>query len=282
MKIKWLMVFVLVLNCVAHLSAQTDSSFFLLHRDILQTKCAVPACHDGSFEPDFRTLTGAWNTTVWQPIKKNNLNKTFTYRVVPFHPEQSVLFERITNCCFVNKDDRMPFTVGITLNPQEIERVKNWIAAGAKDVDGNIPVRDTVAQLPGISSFYDVFADSVTRIRDEEIRKDHLFYGELVLSKSNSSMVLRFVTEDSASCATKYSASLQLYTDPDYSNFYKSISANCNGGRWLAKVSREALSPGQTYYFRFQLENNDAKAALAFPYPGTYFVWKRHWAIRRE
>ncbi|MFN8287490.1 MAG: hypothetical protein U0V74_12080 [Chitinophagales bacterium] len=282
MKMKRLLILVIAINCIARLAAQADSIFFLLHRDILQTKCAVPACHDGSFEPDFRTLSSAWNTTVWQPIKKNNHAKAFTYRVVPFHPEMSVLFERITNCCFVNKDDRMPFTVGITLTPEEIAQVRDWITTGAKDVNGNLPLRDTVFQLPGTSAFYDVYADSTAKLKDEEIRKDHLFYGELVLNKNMRSIILRFTTEDSLSCANTYTASLGLYTTPDYSTLYKSFAAGCKSGRCSVKINREALSPGQTYYFRLQLENRDADATLAFPYTTSYFVWKRHWAIRSE
>ncbi|MEI7803023.1 MAG: hypothetical protein WCI97_10285, partial [Bacteroidota bacterium] len=37
-----------------------DSNSFLgIHKYILSKKCGVPGCHDGNFEPDFRTVQSA-------------------------------------------------------------------------------------------------------------------------------------------------------------------------------------------------------------------------------
>ena len=85
------------------------TSFVKLHRDILGPSCNVMGCHDGSFEPDFRTVESSYNTLVFHPIIKNNLAEDFTYRVVPGDTALSVLHERLTNCCFVNTNDRMPY-----------------------------------------------------------------------------------------------------------------------------------------------------------------------------
>ena len=82
-----------------------------LHRDIFQARCALPGCHDGRFEPDFRTVQSAYSTLVYHPIIKNNAENQFKYRVVPFDPDLSVLMERLSNCCFVNQDDGMPQTI---------------------------------------------------------------------------------------------------------------------------------------------------------------------------
>ena len=32
------------------------TGFADIHKNILEPKCANPACHDGTFEPDFRTI----------------------------------------------------------------------------------------------------------------------------------------------------------------------------------------------------------------------------------
>jgi hypothetical protein len=61
----------------------SSTSFVKLHRDFLGPSCNVMGCHDGSFEPDFRTVQSSYNTLVYHPILKNNLDETFTYRVVP-------------------------------------------------------------------------------------------------------------------------------------------------------------------------------------------------------
>src|SRR5690606_21384986 len=71
------------------------TSFAGLHKKIFSTKCAMPLCHDGTFEPDFRTIESAYNTLVYHPVVKNNVNNDFTYRVVPHDPDNSWLMERL-------------------------------------------------------------------------------------------------------------------------------------------------------------------------------------------
>jgi hypothetical protein len=118
-----------------------DSSFYKIYRNIFVTKCAIPACHDGSFEPDLRTLTSAYFTLVYHPIVKNNAAGTFQYRIVPYDTAASLMHERLTNCCFVNAGDQMPFTIaqnGIALSKGELKMINDWIAQGAKDASGQV------------------------------------------------------------------------------------------------------------------------------------------------
>ena len=63
-----------------------------IHSNILHPKCAVPGCHDGNFEPDFRTPQSSFATLVYHPIVKNNIAETFSTRVIPYNPTQSVSF----------------------------------------------------------------------------------------------------------------------------------------------------------------------------------------------
>lgn len=115
-----------------------DSNSFLgLHQYIFSTTCAVPGCHDGSFEPDFRTVQSAYNTLVYHGVEKNNATNDFTYRVVPGDAQSSWLHERLTT-----EDQvlgRMPLYD--TLSDKEIERIKNWIDNGAEDIFGNSPIK---------------------------------------------------------------------------------------------------------------------------------------------
>ncbi|GDX51956.1 hypothetical protein LBMAG27_10030 [Bacteroidota bacterium] len=111
-----------------------DSNSFLgIHKYIISVKCAVPGCHDGNFEPDFRTVQSSYYTLVFAPVKKNNIDSTFTYRVVPHDTTLSWLHERITT------DDavlgRMPLYD--TLQKSQIQIITNWINSGAKDIFGN-------------------------------------------------------------------------------------------------------------------------------------------------
>ena len=116
-----------------------DSASYLgLHKYIFAKKCAVPACHDGAFEPDFRTIEGSYNSLVYHSVIKNNAANDFTYRVVPGDTALSWLHERVTT------DDpvlgKMPLYDVLPQN--QIKHIETWILNGAKnvfDVAPNLP-----------------------------------------------------------------------------------------------------------------------------------------------
>lgn len=116
-----------------------DSASYLgLHKYIFSKKCAVPACHDGAFEPDFRTIEGSYNSLVYHNVIKNNATNDFTYRVVPGDTAMSWLHERVTT------DDpvlgKMPLYDVLPQN--QIKHIETWILNGAKnvyDVAPNLP-----------------------------------------------------------------------------------------------------------------------------------------------
>ena len=59
-------------------------SIFSIHKDILKPTCANSGCHDGNFEPDFRTVESSYYGLVnVVPIKSSISGGTFHYRVVP-------------------------------------------------------------------------------------------------------------------------------------------------------------------------------------------------------
>lgn len=143
-----------------------DSTTFLgVHQYIFSTTCAVPACHDGSFEPDFRTVQSAYNTLVYAPTVSNNQAGDFTYRVVPGDTGMSWMHERITT------DDpilgRMPLYDELT--PHEIWSIEQWILDGAKDIFGNSTA------VPNFQpTFFGVLAyeNDTTGMRLDTIRDD--------------------------------------------------------------------------------------------------------------
>lgn len=113
-----------------------DSASFLgIHQEIFAKKCAQPACHDGAFEPDYRSVQSAYNTLVYANTISNNAAGDFNYRVIPGDTTMSWLHERITT------DDpvlgRMPLYD--TLLPHQIANIEAWILDGAKDIFGNSP-----------------------------------------------------------------------------------------------------------------------------------------------
>ncbi len=120
------------------------NSFAGIHKNILQPTCANSGCHDGTFEPDYRTTESAYNTLVYHPIIKNDTLGTFQYRVVPGDKNKSMIYFRLTQDLNGNSGI-MPLSIdpGSDWNSKKdgyIQNIANWIEAGAPDVFGNKPV----------------------------------------------------------------------------------------------------------------------------------------------
>lgn len=133
-------------------------TFPWLHARIFQPTCANSGCHDGTFEPDFRTIGSAWNTLVWHPVISNDAAGSFEFRVVPEAPGQSLLMKRLTS--FIpNTSGVMPLSVdpGSDWNDSQAEyiaAIEDWINDGARDLNGNEPVEgDLAPQVTGFGGF---------------------------------------------------------------------------------------------------------------------------------
>jgi len=118
-------------------------NFAGLQRDIFKKTCSNSGCHDGTFEPDFRTIESSYNTLVYQPVIKNNPSGSFVHRVVPGNAQASVLYERV-----VRDIDGISGIMPLSVDPDSdwptrkttyINAIVAWINAGAKDMFGNPP-----------------------------------------------------------------------------------------------------------------------------------------------
>ena len=112
-----------------------------LHQNVFQKTCANSGCHDGTFEPDFRTIESTYNTLVDQPVIKNDPQGSFNYRVVPGNAEASQLMARLTYDIDGNSGV-MPLVIepdsDWAVNKEtHIQNIRSWINDGAKDVFGN-------------------------------------------------------------------------------------------------------------------------------------------------
>ena len=128
-------------------------NFAAIYNDVFLPHCANSGCHDGAFEPDFRTIESSYNTLVYQPIIKNNNEGTYQYRVYPGDITKSVLYARLLSdingaSTFDNNSQVMPLTADIAYDPEQthiwhdeklehIDNIKSWIENGAKDMFGN-------------------------------------------------------------------------------------------------------------------------------------------------
>lgn len=152
------------------------NSFGGIHKNIFQPTCANSGCHDGTFEPDFRTIESAYNTLVFHPIIKNDTNGSYQFRVVPGSISSSILYIRLTQDLNGNSGI-MPLLV----NPgsdwpakknEYIQNIINWINGGAKDLLGNAPVRSNkrphmlgaTAAPAGTTAFFDRYPNGSIKV----------------------------------------------------------------------------------------------------------------------
>lgn len=106
-----------------------DSNSFLgIHTYILSQSCDQPACHDGTFEPDYRTVQSSYSTLVFHAVTKNFASDPVPYRVTPFESEQSMIYRRITEHNPPNFE-RMPSS-GNPLPDNQIAIIKNGLMKG--------------------------------------------------------------------------------------------------------------------------------------------------------
>ncbi len=228
-----------------------------LHRNIFISRCANPNCHDGSFEPDFRTIESTYQTLVYQGTVKNDTNNSFDFRVLPGNADASWLVERLTT-----DDDilgKMPL-YSVPLSYNEVEDVKAWINAGAPDAAGNTPsfpnlqpevryfvaydtsgVRIDTARLSGWSSSFEVelnsefyilasLSDDSTEIKDLQINKLHISYD-------------------------KY----------DFTNAQTFNATYYYNSRWKIDLSANQFNANQTIYFRYEVKDPDHATTIFHP-----------------
>lgn len=134
------------------------TSFVGLHQNIFKPTCANSGCHDGTFEPDFRTIESAYNTLVYHPVVKNNPAGTYEYRVKPGSLSESIIWlrlnEDIDGISGIMPLDAFydPESEWNATKAEHLSNISTWIMNGAPDMFGNAPsVND---QQPGISGIY--------------------------------------------------------------------------------------------------------------------------------
>lgn len=174
-------------------------AFSALHSKVFTPYCANSGCHDGNFEPDFRTIESAYNTLIYHPIIKNDPQNTYTYRVTPGNADMSVMYKRM----LIDIDGLsgiMPLDASIEYDPGQshawhgvkdeyILNIKDWINGGAKDMFGNTPQQaNLLPRMKGMLAY--ITGQSTILARDGS-------RGSVFVPSSTSSLDLWFcVTDD--------------------------------------------------------------------------------------
>jgi len=258
------------------------ASLLGLHRNIFSVRCAIPGCHDGNFEPDFRTVQSSYSTLVYAPVIKNNDANAFSFRVIPGNPAMSVLHERITNCCFVNEDDRMPQdNIGVPLQQNLIDNVTTWIQDGAKNYYGETANRPDLEPLfayyVAVNTTFDVEYSAINN------RVDSVIYNPFIIPTGTENFYLAtFVEDDITEIADMQFNKLFISTSIDDFSAAMELSAVFIPGAdplWLVSVPANTLTPGQIYYMRYYANDGTHTENTEFPKDESVEFYKTYWSF---
>ncbi|MCS6935791.1 MAG: hypothetical protein NZM35_11695 [Chitinophagales bacterium] len=263
-----------------------------VHQKVLLGKCALPGCHVGNFEPDFRTPQSSFSTLVYAPVTKNNAAQQFRYRVVPFDTAYSVLHERITNCCFVNYNDRMPQdNIGNALPDTDIDLIASWIMYGARDMFGNIPklpnaeptiegyiAFDTISLLPPFA---------VPSVFYNENRLDNIFYNPFIVPQQKSVFYVAISVKDDSTAQNQMQYNkLKISTHPDdFSNAWTYTGTFVAAGNyqgWLLTIPTANLPANDTLFMRYYVNDGHHAQHTEFPRNEHLLPYKLFWSFIRN
>jgi len=266
-------------------TSETDSvldpaSFAGLHKNIFSKKCANPGCHDGTFEPDFRTVQSSYSTLVYQNVNKSTLDSLsfFTLRVIPNDYQKSFLFERLVT----QTSDYMPSN-SVRLSAQEIDYVKTWIQNGARDMFGAAPVKPN---LPPNILGYIAYNSSFVRI--DTARVGGFFYNPFIVP-ANSTIYMPFLALDTADGASATDPSLftthrfKFSTNKDNFSGATTVNAAWNVplalNVWILTLNTSQWASGTTVYFRIYVNDGFQAVDMEFPRNSSLDYYKNNYAF---
>jgi hypothetical protein len=248
-------------------SASADPTTIVgLHRAIFFPRCAKSGCHDGTFEPDYRTVMSTYSTLVYQPVIKTTVDSIsfFKLRVFPFRADSSLLIERLTT----PTSDYMPSN-GNRLSAEDISNVRTWINNGAKDENGNIPVAPNLP--PVITAVYAI--DQVTYQPDTN-RLGGISYNPLIVDSGQSIYVIIGAEDDSTAYADLSLNQMKLSYDMDDFSGATTVNAVYFFGYWAVPINSANYTPNDTVFFRYYVNDGDHAQPTEFPRNDYPFYYK--------
>jgi len=238
------------------------TGFAAIHERILEPKCANPACHDGTFEPDFRTVEGSYNTLVYHPVVKNDADLSFSFRVVPNAVEESWLYQRL-----ITSDDtlgQMPL-YGQPLSNDELHQIKSWIEDGAKNTLGEVAVAPN--EVPKFN-WYAAFSGDVNWSNWNQNRIDETrleWAAPFAAEAGDTIRLLLHMNDDLTETDALQNVIVHIGMSRDYSNTTAYPANYFTGDYWTLALPPNNFNPGDTAYFRVHF--SDGNSSISSPEP---------------
>jgi hypothetical protein len=192
-----------------------------LHKNIFKPTCANSGCHDGNFEPDFRSVESSYNSLINRTVINTDPgNAQLTKRVIPRSAVNSMLLHRI-NVFIPGSQGKMP----LSLEPNSdwpakkldyIQNITNWINNGAKDQFGVSPANyDFPPQLGGLIAFADGSTTPLSRSANSPIN---------IPSGTSNLKIMVAYTDDKTPLGSFGNTTVNFTLDPNnYLNAEKSM-----------------------------------------------------------
>lgn len=191
-----------------------ESNFSWLQAKVFRPTCANSGCHDGTFEPKFNNIASSYATLVNHEVITNDEAGTFEYRVVPNNTSASLLIERLTT--FIpNTSGIMPLDVDADSDwPANsdfyIQKIKDWINSGAKDMFGNDPPSPGADFPPQIDGFVIFPAGNTTTPYSRD--PDEIGITPILVDAASIDIWIR-VSDDNTSVSTMNDNTIKISTD---------------------------------------------------------------------
>lgn len=275
-----------------------EGNFAWLHAKVFKPTCSNSGCHDGTFEPDFRTIAGSYNSLVYQPVIANDQANSFEFRVIPGNHQSSWLHERLT-VDVINTSGMMPLVVDtgstdwITQKNFYIEKIKAWIDSGAPDMYGNLPVNNQPNPAPLVYGML-AFPNGNTTNPYEREQTPSLPIGSVLI---NSGLVdFWFVAFDNIAGLTNYS-SFTVKASSSLSNFENAVDVPCvlsspvqgldfTGSPamfyYKATLDFSALPSGETMFLRVNVSDGVQTLPTEVPNESSNYFWYLLFSVKAQ
>lgn len=268
-------------------------SFAWLHAKVFAPTCANSGCHDGTFEPEFRTMASAYNSLVNHPVIANDPTNSFEYRVVPGDAESSFLHERLYT--FVpNTSGIMPLETNGTDWPENgilyKQKITEWINAGAPDIYGN-PAPSSEVNAPPLIYGFGVFPQNNTT--QPYLREVDSPYGIGAIEVPAAPVDVWILPYDDNAGFNLFN-SITLKTSTSATNFSSQASVpfvlsgpisaldfgnNINPFYYKATLDLSSYAPG-TYYLRLYLNDGVQPSLTEVPNNNSNAFWYLIYSIK--
>ncbi len=261
-----------------------------LHKNVFKPTCSNSGCHDGNFEPDFRTIESSYNSLINRLSTNTDPgNAQFSKRVVPGDANVSMLVHRML--AFIpGSQGIMPLTTDPgsdwpAKKNDYIENIKKWVNDGAKNQFGELPQNiDFPPQMGGLIAFVDGSSTPLP----------HLGYNPIVVPSGASSIKIMIAFLDDKTPlgqmgASKINFSLNpnLFLNPDTDLLKEStpfITKGLSGQNveyWysISMPISQLGNPEDVVWLRSETTDN-INPKLFVPSKETGFNFKKYFAIK--